>query len=793
MGFFGWGKKKPSPGELHRAVRNDDVEEVRRLLDVGADVEARDEKGNTPLRHAVSVPLAELLLDSGADINSRNSEGLTPLHTAAHIVYPQLVKFYLQRGVEVDPVSDNGTTPLLTAGMFGNEAQMAMLLEAGANPNVENASGFKPWGKSPCGRGLSREILLLLKAHGAKLEAYYDPTPGETISIPRPARASQPALDAKRVAEAAYQELLCRRGGKKPKFDSEEVAAVLHPIAKRNNLPILFWQEAVERLQDMLEDADGCVLLPQATEEEAAALLLQGEPQRKPGKPDKPAEQRLPLIFALKHLHIRAPDPMLGALAAQPIRLMQGERKVPLAGDEQITAFLKQPCSGTLPEGTELELLRLSCQRWPEAALMAFAGITAFGAGNLDRARACAKHSLSLDPQGTLARQLVRLLSTTAEVRCPFGTDAAAAPDVPALLASETHDPLSPAQKPVPAPAPAPKENLIVACPRCSKKMSVPSNAVGKSVKCPSCNQLVRIPDAGGTPPAPVRKQPPALAPKECTECGWEPAMWDYAIGKQRIGPLSFAQLQQLAVADELQPSTMVYQHGTQKWASADSIPGLFSTRLSPTNPGMPSTLPRSGAESVKPSTAPLTALTVRCENPQCRSLLRIKGDLVGKRIKCPKCGQSLTISQSTCVVQKQQTLGSEAASARTIIANKECPECGAPMLDSESICILCRTRDLPAVECPGPNTVVADEQMMEESGMEESEQQLVEMLRRLCRRWAANEHNDEMVSSARAIGKEFDRRGGFAAMRSAFHALGGMRGSRTLEMWWEGIGGWRG
>ena len=69
----------------------------------------------------------------------------------------------------------------------------------------------------------------------------------------------------------------------------------------------------------------------------------------------------------------------------------------------------------------------------------------------------------------------------------------------------------------------------------------------------------------------------------------------------------------------------------------------------------------------------------------------------------------------------------------------------------------------------------------------------LIKELEGLCRRWSANEHDDKMEALAQAIGHEFDRRGGMTAMRSAWKELSGTPGSRTLEMWWGGIGDWRG
>ncbi len=70
---------------LHMAARrgNDSVAEA--LLDYGADIEARDSMGDSPLRRAVNCRkpgVATLLIARGADVNSRGSEGKTVLEAA---------------------------------------------------------------------------------------------------------------------------------------------------------------------------------------------------------------------------------------------------------------------------------------------------------------------------------------------------------------------------------------------------------------------------------------------------------------------------------------------------------------------------------------------------------------------------------------------------------------------------------------------------------------------------------------------------------------------------------------
>lgn len=47
---------------------------------------------------------------------------------------------------------------------------------------------------------------------------------------------------------------------------------------------------------------------------------------------------------------------------------------------------------------------------------------------------------------------------------------------------------------------------------------------------------------------------------------------WYYAKGKQRMGPVSLAQLHQLRATGEIQPTTMLLQEGTRHWVAAGSL-----------------------------------------------------------------------------------------------------------------------------------------------------------------------------------------------------------------------------
>jgi ankyrin repeat protein len=81
---------------LHCAAQAGDVETIARLVAAGADVNARDERGNTPLKYASAEPVlgaVQKLIELGADVNLRDDRGFTPLHcVAAHGFYAEAVE-----------------------------------------------------------------------------------------------------------------------------------------------------------------------------------------------------------------------------------------------------------------------------------------------------------------------------------------------------------------------------------------------------------------------------------------------------------------------------------------------------------------------------------------------------------------------------------------------------------------------------------------------------------------------------------------------------------------------------
>lgn len=151
--FPGFIEEPLSPGGetiLHFQVIEDNVNIVRSLIRLGANVNATKSDGTTPLIDAVflsHIEIIRMLLDNGANIDAKRKDGRTALHIAAdRESCAKAIRILLQRGANFKlRTTTTGETPLGIA-CFGNViSSVRELIEF--EPNLDSSadsSGLSP-------------------------------------------------------------------------------------------------------------------------------------------------------------------------------------------------------------------------------------------------------------------------------------------------------------------------------------------------------------------------------------------------------------------------------------------------------------------------------------------------------------------------------------------------------------------------------------------------------------------------------------------------------------------------
>ena len=123
------------------------VAQVQQAIKAGADLNARDGEGVTPLMYAAwfntNPEVLSVLIKAGADLNARNEQGRSPLMYAAWFnTNPEVLSVLIEAGVDVNARDKDGVTPLMLAARHNiNPEVLSVLIKAGANILLKDNSG----------------------------------------------------------------------------------------------------------------------------------------------------------------------------------------------------------------------------------------------------------------------------------------------------------------------------------------------------------------------------------------------------------------------------------------------------------------------------------------------------------------------------------------------------------------------------------------------------------------------------------------------------------------------------
>ena len=129
--------------QLMQAARRGDTAGIKALLAGGAQVNATDDWGNSPLLYAAregEVESARMLLKAGAYVDGRGGT-MPPLAAAALRGHTILVRLLIRNKADVNAVGENNLSALMNAVKLNHLGVAKVLLEAGANTRVLDRAG----------------------------------------------------------------------------------------------------------------------------------------------------------------------------------------------------------------------------------------------------------------------------------------------------------------------------------------------------------------------------------------------------------------------------------------------------------------------------------------------------------------------------------------------------------------------------------------------------------------------------------------------------------------------------
>lgn len=132
---------------VHCACFMDNIEAIKLFINGGANINSRDEHGNTPLIYAVkkeSIEIVKYLIKSSANVNIENNLKETPIFYALQPSRTEILKLLIKAKSNLNHQNEDGFTPLHKATQYDLDYIVELLIKKGANPNIQSELGLTP-------------------------------------------------------------------------------------------------------------------------------------------------------------------------------------------------------------------------------------------------------------------------------------------------------------------------------------------------------------------------------------------------------------------------------------------------------------------------------------------------------------------------------------------------------------------------------------------------------------------------------------------------------------------------
>lgn len=136
---------------LHLVTQRRDLTWMSYLIGKGANVNARDARGVSPLVMACNLGFIEgvtLLVDAKARVDEASDTGETPLISAVHRRDLEMMRVLLKAGADPDRSDNSGRSARDYAKLGGDGSPLLAEIERNAKPAGQRASGGATYGPS---------------------------------------------------------------------------------------------------------------------------------------------------------------------------------------------------------------------------------------------------------------------------------------------------------------------------------------------------------------------------------------------------------------------------------------------------------------------------------------------------------------------------------------------------------------------------------------------------------------------------------------------------------------------